>query len=64
MRVFCRAKQFPGINVDENLVCESVQWLIQNQRGDGALPEVHHVIHREMVVCKLCSVTFKGTRDL
>jgi len=35
--------------VDENLVCESVQWLIQNQRGDGALPEVHHVIHREMV---------------
>ena len=50
--------------MDENLVCESVQWLIQNQRGDGALPEVHHVIHREMVVCKPCSVIFYGIRDL
>ena len=50
MRVFCQAQKFAGVNIDENLVCESVSWLIRNQRGDGALPEVHAVIHKEMVV--------------
>ena len=50
MRVFCQAQQFAGVNIDENLVCESMSWLIQNQRGDGALPEIHAVIHKEMVV--------------
>ena len=50
MRVFCKANEFPGVNIDENLVCESVAWLIRNQRADGALPEVNAVIHREMVV--------------
>ena len=50
MRVFCKAQQFAGVNIDENLVCESVNWLMQNQRADGALPEVHAVGHREMVV--------------
>lgn len=50
MRVFCQAQQFAGVNIDENLVCESVGWLIANQRADGALPEVHAVAHREMVV--------------
>ena len=50
MRVFCKAQQFAGVNIDENLVCDSVGWLIGNQRADGALPEVNAVIHREMVV--------------
>ena len=50
MRVFCKAQEFAGVNIDENLVCQSVAWLIQNQRTDGALPEVNHVYHREMVV--------------
>ena len=50
MRVFCKAQQFAGVNIDENLVCESVNWLLQNQRADGALPEVLSVLHREMVV--------------
>lgn len=52
MRVFCQAQQFAGVNIDEKLVCDSVGWLMGNQRGDGALPEVHAVIHREMVVRK------------
>lgn len=52
MRVFCKAQQFPRVNIDEDLVCDSVRWLIENQRGDGALPEVHAVIHGEMVVRK------------
>ena len=53
MRVFCKAQQFAGVNIDEKLVCESVKWLIENQRvGDGALPEVFAVIHGEMVVRK------------
>ena len=52
MRVFCKAQQFNGVNIDEDLVCESVSWLIENQRGDGALPEVYRVIHGEMVVRK------------
>ena len=50
LRVFCKAQQFVGVNIDENLVCDSVGWLIGNQRADGALPEVFSVIHREMVV--------------
>jgi len=50
MRVFCQAQQFAGVNIDEDLVCDSVDWLIANQRADGALPEVNAVIHREMVV--------------
>ena len=50
MRVFCKAQQFAGVNIDENLVCESVKWLIENQRGDGALPEVFAVMSRSMVV--------------
>ena len=50
MRVFCQAQQFAGVNIDENLVCDSVGWLIANQREDGALPEAHAVAHREMVV--------------
>ena len=50
MRVFCKIQEFPGMNIDEELVCDSVNWLIQNQRADGALPEVNAVIHREMVV--------------
>ena len=52
MRVFCKAQQFTGVNIDEDQVCESVSWLIENQRGDGALPEVYRVIHGEMVVRK------------
>lgn len=52
MRVFCKAQQFTGVNIDEDLVCESVRWLIENQSGNGALPEVYRVIHGEMVVSK------------
>jgi len=50
MRVFCHAQKFSGVNIDEEVICESVAWLIQNQRADGALPEVHAVLHKEMVV--------------
>lgn len=50
MRVFCHAQQFDGVRIDNKVVCESVDWLINNQREDGALPEVFAVIHGEMVV--------------
>ena len=50
MRVFCKANRFAGMNIDEHLVCESVAWLIKNQRADGAVPEVNPVFHREIVV--------------
>nr|BAH22724.1 complement component C3 precursor [Nematostella vectensis] len=49
MKVFCKASKFDGVQIDSNLVCDSVSWLVQNQRADGAFPEVHAVIHREMV---------------
>ncbi|PFX26602.1 cobra venom factor-like [Stylophora pistillata] len=49
MRVFCKAKKFLGDEMDERMLCQSVGWLVENQRSDGAFPEVHHVIHREMV---------------
>ena len=35
MKTFCKAQKFSGVNIDENLVCTSVRWLIQNQRGAG-----------------------------
>ena len=62
MRVFCHAQQFAGVNIDDNLVCESVAWLIANQRADGALPEVHAVIHKEMVVSS--NTNFLRTRRI
>ena len=52
MRVFCKAQQFAGVNIDENLVCDSIGWFIANQRGDGALREVHAVSNRGMAVRK------------
>ena len=64
MRVFCKAQQFAGVNIDENLVCDSVGWLIANQRADGALPEVFSVIHREMVVRnQIETLTYRLQKD-
>ena len=48
IRVFCAAGKFAGIRVDPQVVCDSVRWLTANQRADGAFPELHWVIHREM----------------
>ena len=62
MRVFCQAQKFAGVNIDQDLVCTSVGWLVANQRADGALPEVNAVIHREMVV-RNQTLTYQG-RDL
>lgn len=59
MKVFCKAKKFLGDEIEEKMLCESVGWLIENQRNDGAFPEVHHVIHREMVVRREKSKKFK-----
>jgi len=50
MKVFCKAQQFAGVDIDEEKMCESVNWLIQQQRNDGALPEVFEVVIRSMVV--------------
>ena len=50
MRVFCKAQQFAGVNIDENMVCDSENWLIRNQRVDGALPEVFAVGNKRMAV--------------
>ena len=61
MRVFCEAQQFDGVNIDEEMVCQSVDWLVGNQRADGALPEVQMVYHREMVVSStLIGLLFGG----
>ena len=40
MKIFCQVQGFAGVIIDENLICESVGWLYENQRGDGAFPEV------------------------
>ena len=52
MRILCHAQQFSGVNIDETVVCASVDFLIKNQRlDDGALPEVKKVKKgRSMVV--------------
>ncbi|XP_078346612.1 venom factor-like [Oculina patagonica] len=48
-RVFCAAQKFDGIEIDEALVCDSVSWLLENQRQDGAFPEVKDIIHKSMM---------------
>ena len=50
-RVFCVAQtKFDGVAIDETLVCDSVSWLLENQRQDGAFPEVKDIIHKSMMV--------------
>ncbi|XP_015756257.1 PREDICTED: complement C3-like [Acropora digitifera] len=48
-RVFCAAGKFDGIEIDEALVCDSVRWILDNQRLDGAFPEVKDIIHKSMM---------------
>ena len=48
--MFCSAQDFDGIEIDEALVCDSVSWLLENQRQDGAFPEVKDIIHKSMMV--------------
>ncbi|XP_074624283.1 complement C3-like isoform X1 [Acropora palmata] len=48
-RVFCAAGKFDGIEIDEALVCDSVSWILDNQRLDGAFPEVKDIIHKSMM---------------
>lgn len=55
-RVFCAAQGFDGIEIDEVLVCDSVSWLLENQRQDGAFPEVKDIIHKSMMVSSIVHV--------
>ena len=48
--MFCSAQDFDGIEIDEALVCDSVSWLLENQRQDGAFPEVKDIILKSMMV--------------
>ncbi|XP_068695726.1 LOW QUALITY PROTEIN: venom factor-like [Montipora foliosa] len=48
-RVFCAADKFDGIAMDETLVCDSVSWILENQRRDGAFPEMKDIIHKSMM---------------
>ena len=48
--MFCAAGKFDGIEVDEALVCDSVSWILENQRLDGAFPEIKDIIHKSMMV--------------
>ena len=50
IKVFCAAQAFDGIKIDEHLMCDSVSWLVENQRQDGAFPEVKNIIHTSMMV--------------
>ena len=50
MKVFCAAQKLDAIEIDKALVCDSVTWLLENQRDDGAFPEVKNVIHQSMMV--------------
>ena len=54
--MFCAAQGFDGIEIDEALVCDSVSWLLENQRQDGAFPEVKDIIHKSMMVSFLSHV--------
>ncbi|PFX30398.1 Complement C3 [Stylophora pistillata] len=49
VRVLCAAQKFDGVEIDHALVCDSVSWLLENQRQDGAFPEVKDIIHKSMM---------------
>ena len=55
-RVFCAAQGFDGIEIDEALLCDSVSWILENQRQDGAFPEVKDIIHKSMMVSYILHV--------
>ena len=44
------AQKFDGVEIDQALICDSVSWLLENQRQDGAFPEVKDIIHKSMMV--------------
>lgn len=48
-RVLCAAQKFDGVEIDQALICDSVSWLLENQRQDGAFPEVKDIIHKSMM---------------
>lgn len=52
-RVFCAAQNLDGIEIDDSLVCDSVSWILENQRQDGAFPELKDIIHKSMMVSYL-----------
>ncbi|EDO38193.1 predicted protein [Nematostella vectensis] len=45
IKVFCTAKRFDGVAIDNDLIRDSITWLLANQREDGAFPEVMDVVH-------------------
>ncbi|XP_031570486.1 A.superbus venom factor 1-like [Actinia tenebrosa] len=49
VKVFCAARKFDGIAIDDDLVCDSIKWLLSNQRLDGAFPEVHDLVHKSLL---------------
>ena len=49
-RVLCAAQKFDGVEIDQALICDSVSWLLENQRQDGAFLEVKDIIHKSMMV--------------
>lgn len=53
VKVFCAARKFDGVAIDDHLVCDSMKWLISNQRLDGAFPEVHDLVHKSLLVSML-----------
>ena len=59
MKTFCKAQKFAGVNIDENMVCASVSWMIQNQRGDGAIPGFSPLVYRRHFVVRN-AVSFSG----
>ena len=49
-KVFCQAREFIKDHIDENIVCQSAQFLLNQQSDDGKFVEKQAVIHREMTV--------------
>ncbi len=62
MKIFCQVQNFAGVNIDEKLICESVGWLYQNQRGDGAFPEVGRPYFSRRVTVRI--VTYFTNSDV
>lgn len=46
MKIFCQANEM--VNIDENVMCSGLKWLMDNQQADGSFIDHHPVVHWDM----------------
>ena len=53
-KVFCQATQYIKDDIENAVICDSLEFLQSIQQADGSFKEAYAVRHREMIVCLCC----------